>query len=95
MGHYISTRTAIAENVVRLSAVTSPSFPSPYDPIKSINIVNMKACKVLLPFTLLGTALGVDMAKYQAGSGVDASFEPFLESYVKPFRSWVSIHVKY
>ncbi|KAF0316356.1 hypothetical protein GQ607_016391 [Colletotrichum asianum] len=40
----------------------------------------MKACKVLLPFTLLGTALGVDMAKYQAGSGVDASFEPFLES---------------
>ncbi|TEA11315.1 hypothetical protein C8034_v007576 [Colletotrichum sidae] len=40
----------------------------------------MKASTALLPFTLLGAALGVDMAKYQPGSGVEAAFKPFLES---------------
>ncbi|TDZ58654.1 hypothetical protein CTRI78_v005210 [Colletotrichum trifolii] len=40
----------------------------------------MKASTALLPFTLLGAALGVDMAKYQPGTGVEAAFKPFLES---------------
>ncbi|GKT56049.1 hypothetical protein ColTof4_11542 [Colletotrichum tofieldiae] len=41
----------------------------------------MKASLVLFPLTLLwGSALGVDMSKYEATKGVDASFQPFLEA---------------
>ncbi|KAL0933445.1 uncharacterized protein CTRU02_212408 [Colletotrichum truncatum] len=41
----------------------------------------MKASLVLCPLSLLiSSAMGVDMSKYEAESGVDASFEPFLEA---------------
>ncbi|KAK6206981.1 hypothetical protein QIS74_13469 [Colletotrichum tabaci] len=41
----------------------------------------MKISEVLLPVTLLlGSALAVDMSKYQAEADVDASFKPFLEA---------------
>ncbi|OLN89325.1 hypothetical protein CCHL11_09006 [Colletotrichum chlorophyti] len=41
----------------------------------------MKASQILCPITmLLGSALGVEMSKYQAQKGVDASFEPFLKA---------------
>ncbi|GKT43611.1 uncharacterized protein ColSpa_03792 [Colletotrichum spaethianum] len=41
----------------------------------------MKASTVFFPLAfLLGSALGVDMSKYEAEEGVDASFQPFLEA---------------
>ncbi|EFQ27309.1 hypothetical protein CGRA01v4_04369 [Colletotrichum graminicola] len=41
----------------------------------------MKASTVVFPLTmLLGSALGVDMSKYEAEAGVEASFKPFLQA---------------
>ncbi|KAK1985951.1 hypothetical protein LZ30DRAFT_706985 [Colletotrichum cereale] len=41
----------------------------------------MRVSTVVFPLTmLLGSALGVDMSKYQAEPGVDASFQPFLKA---------------
>lgn len=40
----------------------------------------MKPVSIFYPLSLLGAAAAVDLARYQAGPGVEAAFEPYLKA---------------